>query len=75
MTNEELLLSRIKQLEKDRDKALSERDELLINWQTRFKVYTDWLIDNNFILTSGMKIDYIAKFKKALEKKKNQLNQ
>ena len=57
-----------KQLEKERDSLASERDKLLIDKQTIMSVYTEWLIDNNFILTGGMKIDHVAKFKKALNK-------
>ena len=50
---------KIKQLEKDRDLAASERDKLLADRDTVLRVYTDWLIGCNFIITGNMRIDHV----------------
>lgn len=70
---EKVLLSRIKTLEIQRDEFASERDKVLLNEKTVLTIYTEWLIDNNYILTGNQNIDYVAKFKKAVNTVKKKL--
>ena len=65
---EKLLVSRIKQLEIERNEVASERDKLLLDQKTVLNTYTEWLLNNSFILTSNVNIDHVAKFKKAIDK-------
>lgn len=74
MENFDLLIERIKTLEKQRDELAAEKDSLLLQRDTILSVYTEWLIDNNFILYGGMKIDHVKQFKKSIDKLKKKFN-
>ena len=68
MSDTKLLLARIKQLEKDRDHFVSERDKLLLDRKTVLLHYSEWLKNHEFVITMNSPKDLVTSYQKAIKK-------